>query len=70
MCQSIARSHASTSSSVSGRRQASLDGDEQAAEAAVRRHIRRSMAKLDELPDETFGPDSLEQFDAVMQDED
>ncbi len=50
--------------------QAILEGDEQAAEAAARRHVRRSMAKLDELPDETFGPDSLEQFDALMQDED
>ncbi|MGY8632031.1 GntR family transcriptional regulator [Bradyrhizobium sp. 14AA] len=50
--------------------QAILEGDEQAAEAAARRHVRRSMAKLDELPDDTFGPDSLEQFDPLKQDED
>jgi DNA-binding FadR family transcriptional regulator len=38
--------------------EAILEGDEQAAETAARRHIRRSMTMLDELPDESFGPDS------------
>ena len=42
--------------------QAIFDGDEQTAEAAARRHVRRSMARLDELPDKTFGPDSSDRY--------
>jgi DNA-binding GntR family transcriptional regulator len=42
--------------------EAVLEGDEQAAETAARRHIRRSMMRLDELPDESFDPDSSPEY--------
>lgn len=47
--------------------EAVLDGDEQAAETAARRHIRRSMTMLEELPDESFGPDPAETGDAAAE---
>ena len=37
--------------------EAILGGDAQAAETAARKHIRRSTAMLDELPNDAFEPD-------------
>jgi DNA-binding GntR family transcriptional regulator len=49
--------------------EAILRGDQQTAESAARRHIRRSMTMLDQLPDETFGPDSPEYSNPAIQEE-
>lgn len=49
--------------------EAILEGDEQAAESAARRHIRRSITMLDKLPDEIFGPDAAGYSHTALQED-